>query len=376
MSIISDSITLYTREMLIFKANLRANVMRSLIFPLVLILFFGNIGSSITNAPVAVVNYANNLQSFSFINEMQNGGTVQVSTVTDENTALSELQSGTVQLVVLILPNFPSTNPSSPGVEVYYSNVEITLVDEVLPVIEQDAESFGSSVGQQTNSLTVKPSSTGEVITTSLYGTSGSYRSFLVGGIVPMVVIFSALFGGGMTLISDRQLGNLKAFIITPVSKNSIVISRIMAGATQGLLAAYIALAIGMLFGVTIAMGLLGLAYISLVAVLVSAIFSSIAIMIASRIKKVDVYAIFSQAVGLPLWFISGGIIPIQSLPSWLVPLATVDPLTYATAVSRAAILQGFIPLSTFAFDVGVLLITAIAFMLLAFRVFKNAPII
>ena len=122
MSLISDSLTLFRREMLIFRANLRVNLIRSIIFPFVIILFFGNIGASFKNTPIAVVNYANNQPSMSFINDLQTDQIFNIMAVTNEQTALSQLQLGAVQIVVVILPGFPSSDPKVPGVQVYYSN--------------------------------------------------------------------------------------------------------------------------------------------------------------------------------------------------------------------------------------------------------------
>ena len=47
MSILNDTMTLAKREMLIFKANIRTNAVRSAIFPLFIILLFSAIGSNV-----------------------------------------------------------------------------------------------------------------------------------------------------------------------------------------------------------------------------------------------------------------------------------------------------------------------------------------
>lgn len=374
MGLLEDTMTLYKREMLIFKSNLRVNLIRSIMFPLVIILFFGNVGSGIFNAPIAVVNYANNPQSLSLIGALQANNYLSIYAITDQATALSLLKNGKVQIVVIILPTFPSTTPGTPGVQVYYSNTQFSLTSFALPIISSDASRYASGVQVvQPVGASVPNPITAQVESNALYASKGSYKDFLVGGIIPMVVVFSALFGGGISLISDRQLGNIKAFLITPINKNAIVFSRILAGATQGILFAFLALTIGLLDGAQIAGGIASLLYIVLVSVLLSLGFIAIAITIASKIKRVDAYAIFSQVVGLPLWFISGGILPTQSLPAWLSAVSVVDPLTYANSIIRAATLQGFVDPVTFLIDIGVLLAFAIIMIRLSFRVFKSS---
>jgi len=374
MSLMGDTFTLYKREMLIFRSNLRVNLVRSIMFPLVIILFFGNVGSSILNVPIAVVNYANNPQSLSLIGTLQSNNYLQISSITDQPTALNLLKNGKVQLVVIILPTFPSSQQGVPGVQVYYSNTQFSVTSFALPLISSAASKYTNNVqAGQPGGIQTQQNPAGEVSSNALYASKGSYKDFLVGGIVPMVVVFSALFGGGISLISDRQMGNLKAFFITPINKNAIVLSRILSGATQGILFAFLALSIGILDGAQLAGGWLSLVYIVIVSVILSLGFIAIAVMIASKIKRVDAYAIFSQVVGLPLWFISGGILPTQSLPSWLSAVSVVDPLTYANTVIRAITLQGFIPINTLLFNLGVLSVFAVVMIYMSFRVFNSS---
>lgn len=380
MGMLKDSVTLFRREMLIFRANLRTNIIRSLIFPLVIIIFFGNIGASIRNTPVAVVNYANNAQSLQFMNDMSADQTINILSETNEQNALSMLQLGNVQLVVVILPNFPSRNPNVPGIQVYYSNTQPTVIASVLPVISGYAQHFeasglgtASSVGvPKASSPSTSASGGGEVASNSLYSTTSNYLDFLIGGLLAMVVVFSALFSGGMAYISDRQLGIIKAFLITPINKNAIVMSRILSGAAQSILTVLLALGVGVLFGVTIAMGPVGILYILAVTIIVGMGFSALSMAIASKVTRVDAYAMFAQAIGMPLWFISGGIVPTSALPSWLAPFSVVDPLTYATQISRAVIMQGFISTGQLVTDFGILIVFAAILVVIGFKTFKS----
>lgn len=377
MGLVEESRTLFKRELLIFKANLRTNVIRSVIFPLVIIVFFGNIGTAVRNVPIAVVNYANNAQSMQFINSLQADQTLQIVSATNEQDALSMLQLGNVQLVVIILPNFPSKTSSNPAVQVYYSNTQPTVISGVLPTITQDAQHFGevataAAIGQVSSTTAAVPQKTNsEISSNALYSTTSSYLTFLTGGLLAMVVVFAALFGGGVAYLSDKQLGIIKAFLITPINKNAIVISRMLSSAMQGLISALLALLIGMLFGVTLAMGVVAILYIITVTVIIGLGFGALSMVVASRVSRVDAYTIFAQAVGLPLWFISGGITPISSLPSWLAPVSAIDPLTYATDINRAVIMQGFISTSQLITDMGILIIFTLALAALAFKTFK-----
>ncbi len=224
MSLLSDSIALYKREMLIFRANLRTNVIRSAIFPLFILLIFGSTSGSITNVPVAVVNYANNAQASQFINSLQLQSTMVVQSVTNQNQALDMLSAGQIDFVIIILPDFPSKT-SAPAVQVYYTNLQFSTTAEILPIIQQRVEQYSApgSFQEKFYQPSTTPSSTS---ITAVNSASGSQSTFIFAGVIGMVLVFSALFAGGLSLIQDRNSGIMKSYLVTPINKSSILFGR------------------------------------------------------------------------------------------------------------------------------------------------------
>ncbi len=372
MGFMDDSFTIFKREMLIFKSNLRANIIRSIMFPLIIIVFLGNLGFAVTQTPVAIVNYANNPASLSFISALQAHGTLNILAITGQNAAISMLKNGQVQLVIVVLSDFPSKSTTSPGVYVYYSNTQITAVNAALPFIQSTAAEFLSGVQANQQSY-LQPQQSKSVITSQpLYAAEGSYRDFLTGGVISMVVVFGSLFGGGFSLLSDKQLGNIKAFLITPINKNAIVVGKIFSGLMSSLLYAFLALGIGVLSGVSVAMGLASVIYLVPVVFILGIAFNAFAIIVASKVNKVEIFAIVSQAVGMPLWFLSGGLVPISSLPSWMQPVALINPLTYANDITRSVILAGFVQPGSALVDFAVISVFAVIMVALSFMTFKS----
>ncbi len=371
MSLFSDSIALYGREMMIFRANLGVNLVRAALFPIIIILLFGNLGNTISNVPIVVVNYANNVQSLQFINALQTQQNIIVHTVTDQSTAMAELANGDESFVVVILPNFPSA-AGEPSVQVYYTNTQFTTTSFVLPLIEQRAAEFTAQSNYQTAFYQPATSSAQEVLATPVNGASGSYKDFLFSGIIGMVVVFSAMFAGGISIITDRQGGNIKMFLVTPINKSAILIGRMLSGAVQSIVYVALAIAVGLLNGSHIAMGIPGLFWIFAMGMILMVGFTSMSAIIASRMKNIQTYAIVSQAISLPLWLLSGGVFPISNLPSWLMPISIINPITYATNGFRFVILQGVYPLSSIVTDFTVLIIFTTVMTLISLRLFKN----
>ncbi len=187
-----------------------------------------------------------------------------------------------------------------------------------------------------------------------------------------MVAAFGTVFGGGISIIADRQLGVLKSFYIAPINKKTIIFSKMISGVIQSIIYMLVALGIGFIDGATIAMGVLGLIWIILLIMLVAIGFAGVTTVIASRVNKVEVYAILAQVVVLPMWFLSGAFFPATSLPSFIQPFSTLDPMTYATQGIRDVMMLGYYPIQAITTDITALLIF-IAFGLIASALlFKN----
>ncbi len=365
MGLIQDSMTIYKREMLLFQSNLRTNLIRSMIFPLIILIFFGSLGSSITGIPVAVANYANNPSSVQFINSLEANKVVSVTSLTNQETGLGMLHSGTVEAVLVILPSFPRSSNGSPSVYLYYSGSEFSQAGAVLSAIASSAAAFGANVGSSAEQA-------GLVKTVSTQGTGSNYRDFLVASVILMAVAFGAVFGGGMSIIIDRQLGNIKAFLITPINKKAILIGKLLSGTLQSIIYGILAIIIGLVLGAKIAMGLLGIPYILAMLALTGMAFSGITLLLGSRIKRIEVYTIGAQSFVMPAWFLPGAFFPTSSFPPILQPFSTYDPLTYATNGIRSVMLNGFFPISSMITDFGVMIIFTAVAVIASFILFKN----
>ncbi len=368
MGLMSDSFTIFTREMLIFKSSLRVNIIRSMMFPLVIILFFGQLGNSITNVPVAITNYANNQQSMQFINALEAQGTLSVYAITDQATAMNLLHSGQVYITIVILPTFPNSG-TAPGVYIYYANTQFSSIGVALPFIENAAANYGSVVSSQSQAA---QSSDNLVVAQPTSGATTSYRDFLIASVIIMAVAFGGIFSGGFSTILDRQLGSIKSFLIAPINKNAIVMGKMMSGTVQSIFYGFLAVLLGLLFGAQITMGIMGFVWIFIIILFVALAFSALALLIASRIKAIEQYAIVAQMITLPTWFLSGAFFPASSFPAFLQPFSVGDPLTYATSAIRQVMLAGYVIPQEMLLDISVIAVFSLVIVLLSFLLFKK----
>ncbi len=365
MSIMEDAMTLFTREMLIFKKNIGSGLARTIMMPLIFILLLGSMGNTPTHVPIAVVNYDGGAASLKFINMLTSGGSLTVTGMTNQEDAMGFLAQGSVAAVVVIPSGFSAGSSS----EVY------TYTDASSSASAEVAHSVVSEAAASMNAKLVARDSQGEgisVVTNPAYGATSNSISFTVAGILVLVATTGAIFSGGFSVLQDRQLGNLKAFLVTPINKFSILLSKVFYGTFQSAFGAYVALAIGLLYGATIVSGAVGMLEILWFIFLCGFGFSCIAVSLAIRMKQTQTYALVAQVVSLPMSFLAGALVPVSSLPAFLAPVAAVNPLTYAVNAVRDIMLKGPLPLGAFAVDSTILIAFAAVMLALSFFLFKD----
>ncbi len=164
-----------------------------------------------------------------------------------------------------------------------------------------------------------------------------SYIDFLAPGIVGMTLLFSSMFAG-VSILWDRQFGFLKEIMVTPVSRTSIVIGRIFAGMTSGVIQAFFILGISVLMGVRIANPLGILASVAFI-VLIAMSFVGLGISLASRIEDMHGFQLIMNFLIMPTFLLSGALFPLDKLPAWLAGISYIDPLTYGVDGLRGLII-------------------------------------
>lgn len=196
----------------------------------------------------------------------------------------------------------------------------------------------------------------------------GNYIEFLVPGIMAQTVLFSAVFFG-INIIFDKQFGFLKETLVAPVSRLNIMLGGALGGATtsvfQGLLVFVISLFIGFhpynWALVPVAFLILALFGISL------ASFSS---GIGAFVNDFQGFQAINQFLIFPLFFLSGALYPLNSVPTALQIIAYINPVSYAIDAMRATMLgQTHYGL---ALDLAVLTVTAIILVVFGAYRFKK----
>ena len=162
-----------------------------------------------------------------------------------------------------------------------------------------------------------------------------SYTAHIASGMLALMVGSGAV-GSGFTLIEDRDTGFLRALLIAPVSRASIVLAKLLARALASLVL------IGLLL--LVLMSFTSLHVVHPLALLLSilgitAMFSSMGVVLASRLRRGESFRTLSAMVTLPLYLFSGIFYPIATLPLPTRWVAYANPLTYGVELLRYGVL-------------------------------------
>jgi ABC-2 type transport system permease protein len=159
-----------------------------------------------------------------------------------------------------------------------------------------------------------------------------SYLTFIYPGVLGMTVLFTALFSA-ISVIWDREFGFLREILVAPVSRTSIVLGKVLGGATvatvQGILLLILAPVVGVSLGPVQVLSLI------LAMFLIASALTGLGLAIASRMTTMEGFQVIMNFLVVPMWLLSGAFFPLRGLPTWMAVLTRIDPLTYAVDALR-----------------------------------------
>ncbi len=170
-----------------------------------------------------------------------------------------------------------------------------------------------------------------------LVGATGGvdFKQFVFPGVVAMGVVTTAMFSA-VSILWDREFGFLREMLVAPVTRTALVLGKAAGGATvatvQGSVMLVLAPVVHVRLTVGVVLGVLGSSLLMAFAMTAFGTF------VASRMQKLESFAVVMQFFMLPMLFLSGALFPLGDLPGWLVTLTRLDPLTYAVDPLRRAV--------------------------------------
>ncbi len=165
---------------------------------------------------------------------------------------------------------------------------------------------------------------------------AGSYLEFLTPGILVMTVLFGSSWAG-VNLLREINFKIIEKMLVTVVSRESIVLSRVLHSCLILLLQTWIILLVVLFMGVKIPGGFVGFLWCTLIAGLLGMGFSSLSNGLAMLFKKEEPLVVMGNFMTLPVMFLSSAFIPKEFLPDWISVVSIINPVQYAVEAMQMA---------------------------------------
>lgn len=170
------------------------------------------------------------------------------------------------------------------------------------------------------------------------FGTT-SYFSYLAGGMLAFIILFTAAFAG-MSVVWDKRFGFMNKALSTPVGRGSIVVGKILQSTVRSLIQAAIVLVIAIVLGMDTAnLSALTIGGSFVMLFLMSFGLSSLFVMLALRSSDWQTQMAIINLLNLPLLFASNAMLPVKIMPDWLKTVIRFNPVSYAVDGVRQMLL-------------------------------------
>ncbi len=171
------------------------------------------------------------------------------------------------------------------------------------------------------------------------YNKTLNYKTFMVPGILVILVTMIVLFLSGMNIVREKEIGTLEQMNVTPIKKHQFIIGKLFPFWVLGMVLLTVGLIIArVLFNVPM-IGSLGLMYL----------YTSIYILVILGMGfYISNFTDTQQQAMFVAWFfvvifilMSGLFTPIESMPEWAQFLTEFNPIKYYVEVMRMVMLKG-----------------------------------
>lgn len=181
------------------------------------------------------------------------------------------------------------------------------------------------------------------------------YQQYLFPGIIGQTLLFTAMFMG-ISVIWDKEFGFMKEVLVSPVSRFTIFIGKMLGDSTATLIQGIIVFVFGFLLGIPF--DPLTLVAALPIMLLITFGLVSLGLLLASFMGSLENFGAIQTFINLPLFFTSGALFPISGAgtPEWLQVASTFNPLTYGVDALRTVILgSAWMPIHPLIVDLSVM---------------------
>jgi ABC-2 type transport system permease protein len=359
------------------------------LFMMVMVGFIYPSEGSISDVPVALVNldtgYNNNTTlSDMFVAQLEainnKTGMMELSTATNFDDIKTKIQNGEISGGIIISQDFSSslTAGKQGNVTIITDQSNPQLSTMMQSILTKTIEQMGTQMANSTLNRTYSMPSNYTLATIKPYNVQikgivpgePNYFQFVAPGIMAMVVMMSLMTGLPHAISYEKDMGTLDGMLVAPINRLSIILGKVLAQTTRGMIQGFIILLLAvLLFGVVIYGNILLVIFLLLLTVFS---FVGLGILITSFTENEETATMVMMTIMFPMMFLSGVFFPIQQMPWYMQDIAHCLPLTYATTALRKVMVLGA-GVTAISTELMVLIGFGVVMLLIAVPMFKKA---
>jgi len=330
-----------------FKQIFRNKGMLPIIFimPIIQLIILSNAATfDILNIKFSYIDHDKSSSSRALIEKFEASTYFNVLTDFPSNKIAAEaMQKGDVDVILEIPTNFERNLQKNKSTDL---SVIINAIDGAAAGVEnvyinQIVQGFNNNARAkllQPNDV-ISPPKRIESIPLFWFNETLNYKTFMVPGILVLLVTMISLFLSGMNIVREKEIGTLEQINVTPIKKHQFIIGKLFPFFIIGLVLLSVGLIIAkVLFNVPI-IGSLPLMYL----------YTSIYILVVlgmglfiSNFTETQQQAMFIAWFFMVIFILMSGLFtPIESMPEWAQFLTEFNPIRYFVEVMRMVMLKG-----------------------------------
>ena len=350
----------------IAKASLRSifrspsAVVFSLLFPLIFIVIFANIGGGAVSVDVGLAKNSDTLNPIYQI--LKNYKVIHLSKNLSQADLDKNLSKGSLDAVINIQKH--------QGLPAYTIDVKYTAASQEKGNM---LRSMLKSLLYQFNTQAMPNNQpkVASVSETTIKGREYKYIDFILPGQLGFSLLNIGVFGTAFVFLSLRQTLVIKRFFATPVKRYSIITGEMLARVSFALLGSIIIISIGhYAFGFTLINGAVTVLNMLLLSLVGLIIFMGFGFIISGIAKNETSIPPLSNIITLPQFLLSGTFFSTNAFPAWLQPISNALPLTHLNNAMRKVAFEGA-GLGDVTHQLLILLVWGIGIYAVAIKTFK-----
>lgn len=344
-----------------------------IVMPIVITLIFGYaIGGTVQNVPVIIINQDHGAFSKNLGDSIQNYMTqdpqhrAKISTGTNYTLAKKAVDNSEYTMAILIPENFtynliaPLGNPSlnlTAQLSIYVDDSEPSLVASVIAALQDAMVNATSDLipGHTFGIQISKAYANGFVTVNSL--------DVAIPGVIALILNFLILLFSTLLLVRENTYRTRGRLLASPIKPREIIMGYSIA---LGILALFMSLSVMVIsvfvFNTTVHGNLLEL-FLCILVFGLSFVFLGVFL---SNFARNELQAVqMGPLIAFPSMALSGFLVPVKILPSFLQPFSNFVPMTYGIRLFRGIMLKGYSIFDMLP-DFLVICFIAVLFMVLA----------